>query len=96
LKKRLNSKNGCIKHPLNYGILGVNKGLFTNACKKALKYVHFATRKTLKIEVIEEELKDTFVKVVTLLLVQKEDQSTYKKSYLKSTSYNDKHSNNFQ
>ena len=28
----LNSKNGCIKHLLNYGILGVNKGLFTNGC----------------------------------------------------------------
>jgi len=35
----LNCKNGCIKHLLNYGILGVNKGLFTNGCKKALKYV---------------------------------------------------------
>ncbi len=23
----------------NYGIVGVNKGLFTNDCKKALKYV---------------------------------------------------------
>ena len=23
-------KNECIKHPSNYGILGVNKGLFTN------------------------------------------------------------------
>jgi hypothetical protein len=36
---RLNSKNGCSKHLSNYGIVGVNKGLFTNDCKKALKYV---------------------------------------------------------
>ena len=35
---RLNSKYGCLKYLLNYGIVGVNKGLFTNACKKALKY----------------------------------------------------------
>ena len=28
-KADLIKKNGCIKHPLNYGILGVNKGLFT-------------------------------------------------------------------
>ena len=36
---RLNSKNGCSKYLSNYGIVGVNKGLFTNDCKKALKYV---------------------------------------------------------
>jgi len=39
LKKGLNSKNGCLKHLTKYGIVGVNKGLFTNGCKKALKYV---------------------------------------------------------
>jgi hypothetical protein len=27
-----------LKHLSNYGILGVNKGLFRNGCKKALKY----------------------------------------------------------
>jgi hypothetical protein len=51
----LNSKYGCIKHLLNYGILGVNKGLFTNGCKKVLKYVHIATQKIFKTGVQEEE-----------------------------------------
>jgi len=59
--------------------LGVNKGLFINACKKALKYVHIATRKILKIEVLEEEYEDTSVKIVALLLAQKEDQNNSKK-----------------
>ncbi len=36
---RLNSKNGCIKYLSNYAIVGVNKGFFTNACKKASNYV---------------------------------------------------------
>jgi hypothetical protein len=51
----LNSKYGCIKHLLNYGILGANKGLFTNGCKKVLKYVHIATQKIFKTGVQEEE-----------------------------------------
>ena len=39
IKNWLNSKNGCLKYLSNYVIVGVNKGLFTNGCKKALKYV---------------------------------------------------------
>jgi hypothetical protein len=35
--------------------LGVNKGLFTNGCKKVLKYVHIAHQKIFRIEVQEEE-----------------------------------------
>ena len=38
IQSGLNSKNWCLKHLLKYGILVVNKGLFTNGCKKALKY----------------------------------------------------------
>lgn len=48
----------------------LNKGLFTNGCKKVLKYVQTVTLKILRTEVQEEELKDTFVKLVELLLVQ--------------------------
>jgi len=35
--------------------LGVNKGLFTNGCKKALKYVQIVNQKILKTGVPEEE-----------------------------------------
>ena len=35
----LNSKNGCLKYLSNCAIIGVNRGLFTNGCKKVLKYV---------------------------------------------------------
>ncbi|CAA6819824.1 MAG: Unknown protein [uncultured Sulfurovum sp.] len=31
---RRNEKNGRMKTLSDYGILGVNKGLFTNGCKK--------------------------------------------------------------
>ena len=34
-KLGLNEKNGRLKTLSNYGILGVNEGLFTNGCKKA-------------------------------------------------------------
>lgn len=74
----------------------VNKGLFTNACKKVLKYVHIASQKTLKIEVLEEALKDTFVKIVKHLLAQKEDQSNFKVVSLKNTFYSDRLSSNYQ
>ena len=39
----------------------------------------------LFLKVQEEELKDIFVKIAELLLVQKEDQNNYKKLSLKST-----------
>jgi len=35
--------------------LGINKGFFTNGCKKASKYVHIAHPKVFRIEVQEEE-----------------------------------------
>lgn len=76
--------------------MGVNKGLFTNACKKALKYVHIATLKVFKTEVQEEELKDISATIVRSLLVQIGDQSSYKKSSSKNTFYIDKPSNNYQ
>jgi hypothetical protein len=50
--------------------LVVNKGLFTNGCKKVLKYVQTVNQIILKIEVQEEELKDIFVKIVGLHLVE--------------------------
>jgi len=34
-ENRRNEKNGRLKTLSNYGILGVNEGLFTNDCKKA-------------------------------------------------------------
>ena len=87
----LNSKNGCLKHLTKYGIVGVNKGLFTNACKKALKYVHIATLKVFKIEAPEEELKDILVTIVRSPLVLNEDQNRYKKLFLKNIFYTAKH-----
>ena len=39
-------------------------------CKKREKSVHFVDIKILKIEVQEEELKDIFVKIVGLHLVE--------------------------
>jgi len=64
--------------------LVVNKGLFTNGCKKLQKHVQTVNLKTLFLKVQEEDLRDTFVMNVTVGLVQKEDQKTYKKSFLKS------------
>jgi len=61
--------------------LGVNKGLFTNGCKKVLRYESIANLKTLKIEVQEGELGDIFVKIVRPHLALKEDQTSCKKLY---------------
>ncbi len=36
---RPNEKNERLKNLSNYGILGVNEGLFTNDCKKVLNIV---------------------------------------------------------
>ena len=36
---RLNEKNGRLKTLSNYGIFVINKGLFTDGCKKALNIV---------------------------------------------------------
>ena len=47
-------KKRCIKYPQKYSILGIKKSLFTNGCKKILKYVYIVTLKTLKIEAQEE------------------------------------------
>jgi len=57
----------------------VNKGLFINGCKKVQKLVQNATPKILFLKVLEEELRDISVMNVTVGLVQKEDQKTYKK-----------------
>ena len=38
-ESRLNEKNERLKNLSNYGILGVNEGLFTNDCKKVLNIV---------------------------------------------------------
>jgi len=70
--------------------LGVNKGLFTNDCKKALKLVQNVILKTLFPKVQEEELRDTIVMNVIVGLAQKEDQKIYKKLFLKSMFINDK------
>jgi len=59
--------------------LVVNKGLFTNGCKKLQKYVQTVNPKTLFLKVQEEELRDIIVMNVKVGLVQKEDQKTYKK-----------------
>jgi hypothetical protein len=42
----------------------LNKGLFTNGCRKVPKYVQIVNQIILKIEVQEEELKGIFVKIV--------------------------------
>ncbi|MCF6244261.1 MAG: hypothetical protein L3J43_04440 [Sulfurovum sp.] len=75
--------------------MGVNKGLFTNGCKKVLKYVSIADPKILKIEVQEGGLGDIFAKIVKPHLVPKEEQKSYKKLYSKSIFYNAKHLNNY-
>jgi len=31
---RFNEKDGCLKTPSKYGIVVINKGLFTDGCKK--------------------------------------------------------------
>ena len=64
--------------------MGVNKGLITNDCKKALKLVQNVILKTLFPKVQEEELRDTIVMNVIVGLAQKEDQKIYKKLFLKS------------
>jgi len=64
--------------------LGVNKGLFTNDCKKSLKLVQNVILKTLFPKVQEEELRDTIVMNVIVGLAQKEDQKIYRKLSLKS------------
>ena len=70
--------------------MGVNKGLFTNGCKKALKLVQNVILKTLFQKVQEEELIDIIVMNVTVGSVQEEDLKTYKKSSLKSMFIEDK------
>ena len=70
--------------------MGVNKGLFTNGCKKALKLVQNVILKTLFQKVQEEELIDIIVMNVAVGSVQKEDLKTYKKSSLKSMFIEDK------
>jgi len=76
--------------------LGVNKGLFTNGCKKVLKYVSIANLKILKIEVQEVELRDIFAKIVKPHLALKGDQKSHKKLYSKSIFYSVKHLINYQ
>lgn len=68
----------------------VNKGLFTNGCKKLQKLVQNVIQKTLFLKVQEEELRDIIVMVVRAGSVRKEDLKTYKKSSLKSMFIEDK------
>ena len=68
----------------------VNKGLFTNGCKKLQKLVQNVIQKTLFLKVQEEELRDIIVMVVRTGSVRKEDLKTYKKSSLKSMFIEDK------
>ena len=62
----------------------VNKGLFTNGCKKLQKLAQNVIPKTLFQKVQEEELRDIIVMNVAVGLVQIDDQKIYKKSSSKS------------
>jgi hypothetical protein len=70
--------------------LGVNKGLFTNGCKKVLKLVQNVILKKQYRKAQEEELRDIFVINVAVGLAQKEDLISYKKLSSKSMFIGDK------
>ena len=59
----------------------INKGLFTDGCKKLQKYTQIVKKITRKRMVFVEEFKDIDVMIVVRSLAQKEDQKTTR-SYL--------------
>jgi len=61
--------------------LVINKGLFTDGCKKLQKYTQIVKKITRKRMVFVEEFKDIDVMIVVRSLAQKEDQKTTR-SYL--------------
>ncbi len=70
---------------------GLKKDLFTNGCKKTLKFVQNVEKITQGKEVLEMELIDIFVIIVQHGLALNEDQKTYKKSSLKNIFIKDKY-----
>ena len=87
----LNENFGGLKSAWKYGILGVNKGLFTDGCKKLQKYAQIVKEITQKRMVFVEEFKDINVMIAVKSLAQKEDQKIYKKLSSKSMYIRDKY-----
>lgn len=69
----------------------VNKGLFTNGCKKLQKIVQSAIPKTLFLKVQEGGSRDIIVMNVIAGSVQKDDLKTCKKLSSKSMFIKDKY-----
>ena len=51
----LNEKYECLKTSVRLGTIWVKKGLFTNGCKKTLKFVQTAHKITQEKEAYKEE-----------------------------------------